>query len=69
MTAAGDGVVVELLNPRQTAEVIGQCRTTVFKLIRTGELEVVRPSPRKTLVPREAAIAYKNKLIAQSRTH
>lgn len=53
-----DHIAPELLNPKEVAKAIGQCRTKVFELIGSGELESILPSPRKRLVPRDAVDAY-----------
>jgi excisionase family DNA binding protein len=53
-----DHIEPELLNPKQVATAIGQCRTTVFALIASGEIESTLFSPRKRLVTRDAVNAY-----------
>lgn len=56
-----DDIAPEMLNPKQAAKAIGQCRTTVFALIKSGELESVLVSPRKRLIPRAAINDYVNR--------
>lgn len=58
----------EMLSPEEAAVVIGRCRTTVFALMKSGELKSVLVSPRKRQIPREACLEYKAKLIAAARS-
>jgi excisionase family DNA binding protein len=51
----------------EAAEIIGQGRTRVFELIRTGELESVRVGSRGRLVPRAALEEYVERLRAAAR--
>lgn len=62
-----DHIAPELLNPKETAKAIGQCRTKVFALIKSGELESILVSPRKRLVPRSAIDAYISEQLRKTR--
>ena len=42
----------------EAAKIIGVCKGTVEKLIREGKLRVVRPSPRRVVIPADAIKAY-----------
>jgi len=39
------------LRPNDAAKMLGIAESTVFKLLRNGEIEAVRPSPNMTLIP------------------
>lgn len=54
-----------LFTPEQAAEVMSTGRTTVFRLMRTGELASVKIG-RSRRIPRAAVEAYVAKLIADS---
>lgn len=48
---------VQLLTPTEVAESLRVCRTTVYGLIRTGELESVKVG-RRRLITADAVVAY-----------
>ena len=60
-----DGVSAPLLyTPAEAADVLRVCRTTVYALLRSGELKSVVVSKRRRLIPAQSIDAYITGLMA-----
>jgi len=51
MDAANQWPEVLTLRPKDAARLLGIAESTIFKLLRAGEIEAVKPSPNMTLIP------------------
>ena len=58
MNAANQWPEVLTMRPAAAAQMLGIALSTLFKLIRAGEIEAVRPSPNMTLIPVESLRAF-----------
>lgn len=55
-----------LLNPVQTAALLGVSRTQVFRLLRTGELDSIKVGSLRK-IPIDAAYEFVNRKLAEAR--
>jgi excisionase family DNA binding protein len=62
MTSSNGASAPVLYKPDEAAERLRVCRTTVFQLLRDGELESIVVGKRRRLIPADSIAAYIDRL-------